>query len=214
LEFCIVIQMEKNTKLFSDNRSELSEPDYIYSIFLAKRKIQMCNKTPPDSCPPDSVIEGLSSDWLFVNYLLADSLPLTWDDVSRPNQITNRRRALLANQRRKRRDLPLPSWEKNIASWKFLRMGHFSGVEESAERGSVVVGEHICGSAQSVQTAQSVVLHQKVKQTSLRFFLYMWNKENSYKLKQEVLLDQCCLHLVKWSIKSLCAHFTTVAMSD
>jgi len=25
-------------------------------------------------------------------------------------------------------------------------------------------------------------------------------KENSYKLKQEVLLDQCCLHLVKWSI--------------
>jgi len=39
--------------------------------------------------------------------LLADSLPWwTWDDVSRPNQITNRRRALLANQRRKRRDLP------------------------------------------------------------------------------------------------------------
>jgi len=33
-------------------------------------------------------------------------------------------------------------------------------------------------------------------------FLYMWNKENSYKLKQEVLLDQCCLHLVKWSIVS------------
>jgi len=26
------------------------------------------------------------------------------------------------------------------------------------------------------------------------------NKENSYKLKQEVFLDQCCLHLVKWSI--------------
>jgi len=23
---------------------------------------------------------------------------------------------------------------------------------------------------------------------------------NCYKLKQEVLLDQCCLHLVKWSI--------------
>jgi len=26
------------------------------------------------------------------------------------------------------------------------------------------------------------------------------NKENSYELKQEVFLDQCCLHLVKWSI--------------
>jgi len=28
----------------------------------------------------------------------------------------------------------------------------------------------------------------------------MWNKENSYKLKQEVFLDQSCLHLAKWSI--------------
>jgi len=28
----------------------------------------------------------------------------------------------------------------------------------------------------------------------------MWNKENGYKLKQEVFLDQCCLHLAKWSI--------------
>jgi len=28
----------------------------------------------------------------------------------------------------------------------------------------------------------------------------MENKENSYKLKQEVFLDQCCLHLAKWSI--------------
>jgi len=33
--------MEKNTKLFSDNRSELLEPDYIYSIFLAKRIIHV-----------------------------------------------------------------------------------------------------------------------------------------------------------------------------
>jgi len=31
----------------------------------------------------------------------------------------------------------------------------------------------------------------------------MWNKENSYKLKQEVFLDQCCLHFVKWSIASV-----------
>jgi len=29
----------------------------------------------------------------------------------------------------------------------------------------------------------------------------MLNKENSYKLKQEVFLDQCCLHLAKWSIE-------------
>jgi len=43
-------------------------------------------------------------------------------------------------------------------------------------------------------------LNQKVKQTSLICFLYTWNKENSYKLKQEVFLDQCCLHLAKWSI--------------
>jgi len=44
---------------------------------------------------------------------------------------------------------------------------------------------------------------QKVKQTSLRCFLYMWNKENGYKLKQEVFLDQC-LHLAKWSV--ICPH--------
>jgi len=25
----------------------------------------------------------------------------------------------------------------------------------------------------------------------------MWNKENSYKRKQEVFRDQCCLHLAK-----------------
>jgi len=31
----------------------------------------------------------------------------------------------------------------------------------------------------------------------------MRNKENSYKLKQEVFLDQCCLHLAKWSITVL-----------
>jgi len=51
-----------------------------------------------------------------------------------------------------------------------------------------------------MQPTEHLKLNQKVKQTSLQFFLYMWNKENSYKLKQEVLLDQCCLHLVKWSI--------------
>jgi len=45
-------------------------------------------------------------------------------------------------------------------------------------------------------------MNQKVKQTSLRCFLYMWNKENSYKLKQEVFLDQCGLHLAKWSIEA------------
>jgi len=31
----------------------------------------------------------------------------------------------------------------------------------------------------------------------------MCNKENGYKLKQEVFLDQCCLHLAKWSINIL-----------
>jgi len=53
-----------------------------------------------------------------------------------------------------------------------------------------------------IQLTEHIKLNQKVKQTSLRCFLYMWNKENTYKLKQEVLLDQCCLHLVKWSIES------------
>jgi len=28
----------------------------------------------------------------------------------------------------------------------------------------------------------------------------MLNKENSYKLKQDVFLNQCYLHLAKWSI--------------
>jgi len=42
--------------------------------------------------------------------------------------------------------------------------------------------------------------HGKLNQ-SLRCFLYMWNKENSYKLKQEVFLDQCCLHLAKWWLR-------------
>jgi len=31
----------------------------------------------------------------------------------------------------------------------------------------------------------------------------MRDKENSYKQKQEVFLDQCCLHLAKWSIAYL-----------
>jgi len=51
-----------------------------------------------------------------------------------------------------------------------------------------------------IETTEHIKLNRKVKQTSLRFFLYMWNKEKSYKLKQEVFLDQCCLHLAKWSI--------------
>jgi len=49
-----------------------------------------------------------------------------------------------------------------------------------------------------IQPTEHIKLNQKVKQTSLRCFLYMWNKENSYKLKQEVFLDQYCLHLAKW----------------
>jgi len=51
-----------------------------------------------------------------------------------------------------------------------------------------------------IQPTEHIKLNQKVRQTSLRCFLYLWNKENSYKLKQEVFLDQCCLHLAKWSI--------------
>jgi len=51
-----------------------------------------------------------------------------------------------------------------------------------------------------IQPTEHLKLNKKVKQTSLRCFLYTWNKENSYKLKQEVLLDQSCLRLVKWSI--------------
>jgi len=38
----------------------------------------------------------------------------------------------------------------------------------------------------------------------------MSNKENSYKLKQEVFLDQCCLHLAKWSIKLKLFFFKTL----
>jgi len=51
---------------------------------------------------------------------LRHAWPWTWDDVSRPK--TNRRRALLANQRRKRRNLPLPSWGKN----RFPVPAHFT----------------------------------------------------------------------------------------
>jgi len=51
-----------------------------------------------------------------------------------------------------------------------------------------------------IQPTEHLKLNQKVKKTSSRFFLYMWNKENSYKLKQEVFLGQCFLHLAKWSI--------------
>jgi len=43
-----------------------------------------------------------------------------------------------------------------------------------------------------IQPTEHIKLNQKVKQTSLRCFLFVWNKENSYKLKQEVFLDQCC----------------------
>jgi len=49
-----------------------------------------------------------------------------------------------------------------------------------------------------IQPTEHIKLNQRVKQTSLRCFPYMWNKEN--KLKQEVFLDQCCLRLAKWSI--------------
>jgi len=53
-----------------------------------------------------------------------------------------------------------------------------------------------------IQPTEYIKLNKKVKQTYLRCFIYMWNKENSYKLKQEVFLDQCCLHLAKWSISA------------
>jgi len=52
----------------------------------------------------------------------------------------------------------------------------------------------------TLHKTEHIKLNQKVKQKSLRCFICMWNKENSYNLKQEVFLDQCCLHLVKWSI--------------
>jgi len=51
-----------------------------------------------------------------------------------------------------------------------------------------------------IQPTEHIKLNQNVKQTSLRCFLNMWNKENSYKRKQQVFLDQCCLHLAKWSL--------------
>jgi len=37
-----------------------------------------------------------------------------------------------------------------------------------------------------IQPTEHLQLNQKVKHTSLRCFLYIWNKETIYKLKQEV----------------------------
>jgi len=49
-----------------------------------------------------------------------------------------------------------------------------------------------------IQPTEHLQLNQKVKHTALRCFLYNWNKEAIYKLKQEVFLDvlftSCKMH--------------------
>ncbi len=90
--------------------------------------------------------------------------------------------------------------------WQFLliTLDHFTRCKQHWSRSTSCFSFlTLHKSWDKIQPTEHLKLNKKVKQTSLRCFLYMWNKENSYKLKQEVFLDQCCLHLVKDTVNNV-----------